>query len=258
MGTPLLRGRTDPKAVINPGDQVRTTRGPTGRSKGYPKELILHFTGEVLKAARRNYDVKLVDKNWWGWLYQLKEGGSKIGLLQSGIGDSFAGLVLELLIAKGATNIIAIGTAGSLQHWLKIGDLVLTDRAIRDEGVSYHYAKPAKYSFPSARLNGRIEETLKKMKLEYSKGTAWTNDAPFRETVSDVKRYQKEGVLCVEMEAASLFSISKFRNIDLSSLHWISDDVSRLEWNPQFNSAAYNQGRDRVIEVAVRAFSNHY
>jgi len=255
MGIPLFRGNMDSRAVINPRDQIRYDEAKSGRRRPYPEKLILCFTGEVLRSAQENHDVKLVEKNWWGWLYVVNGGGSQIGMLQSGIGDSFAGLVLELLIARGATDIIAVGTAGGLQRRLKIGDIVLVERAIRDEGVSYHYAKASKYALASARLNRKIEDVLRKMKLHYEKGTTWTNDAPFRETITDTRKFQKEGVLCVEMEAASLFSIGKFRGVDVGGLCWISDDISRLKWDPQFNTEAYDRGRNNAVEAAIRTFS---
>lgn len=252
MGAPLLRDTIDPRAIINPLDEVRQRRTRGGPAASYPTGLVLHFTAEVLKTVRRNYDAKLADKNWWGWLYTIRSGGSKVGVLQSGIGDSLAALVLELLIARGAADIIVVGTAGTLQRGLGIGEVVLTERAIRDEGVSYHYEKPSKYSLPSRGLNRRVEKTLREMKIPYAKGTTWTNDAPFREAVSDVRRFQREGALCVEMEAASLFSVARFRGVNISSLHWISDDVSGPKWDPRFNTAAYDRGRSNVVEAAVR------
>jgi uridine phosphorylase len=250
---PLTSGGVERRAIINPSDEIRTS----GRARNrIPREIILCFTGEVVREARKRYDVKLLEKNWWGWLCTLKAGGSTVGLLASGIGDSFAGIVIELLIARGATDVLAIGTAGSLQSSLEIGDLVLTTRAIRDEGVSYHYAKPAKFAYPSPELNRRVEGALKELGVSYVKGTTWTTDAPYRETFGKARRFQKEGALCVEMEAASLFAIAKFRRVRLGTLHWISDDISRLRWNPQFESDETAQGRDEAIEAAVKTFSS--
>jgi hypothetical protein len=57
------------------------------------------------------------------------------------------------------------------------------------------------------------------------------------------------------MEAASLFSIAKFRHVNLSRIVWISDDVSHPGWNPQFRSTEYARGRDGALEAAVGVFS---
>lgn len=253
MDIPLTFGRADDRAIINPSDEIGIS---IRSSKKIPSQVILCFTSDVIKQAKRRYDVKLIEKNWWGWLHGLKTGGSTVGLLSSGIGDSFAGIVVELLIESGAKDILAIGTAGGLQQDLKMGDIILTTRAIRDEGVSYHYVSPSKYTRPSPELNQRVEGAMKELRFAYRKGVTWTTDAPYRETFGKARKFQKEGALCVEMEAASLFAIAKFRGVKLSSLHWISDDISRLKWNPQFHSSLTAQGRDRVIEATVKTFSS--
>jgi uridine phosphorylase len=253
---PLFRRRLATKAIINPKEQLRDDERRRGtKSPRYPRDCIVHFYDEILEEAKRRYQVELVQKNWWGWLYRVKSGSSEFGMMKFGIGDSLAGLSLELLAASGVRNLIVIGAAGGIQQSCRIGDVILATRAIRGEGVSYHYQMPSKYSFPSPELNRRIEGVLKGMGVGYQMGTTWTTDAPFRETIPEIRRYQEEGVLCVEQEAAALFSIAKFRKVNVSSLLFVSDDVSGRKWNPQFNTAAYDKGRDVVLEAAARAFS---
>ena len=46
-----------------------------------------------------------------------------------------------------------------------------------------------------------MPQSLDKFKQKYFVGTSWTIDAPYRETVAEAKKYQKEGVTTVEMEA---------------------------------------------------------
>jgi len=46
-----------------------------------------------------------------------------------------------------------------------------------------------------------LPQSLDKFKQKYFVGTSWTIDAPYRETVAEAKKYQKEGVTTVEMEA---------------------------------------------------------
>ena len=252
--------REDPnlqrRAVINPIDGIRDDEKHHGRGVPFPANCIVCFTGDVMRKAKGRYHFELLEKNWWGWMHQMATGSSKLGLVQFGIGDSFAALALELLIAKGVRNVIAIGTAGGIQRSLNIGDVILVTKAIRDEGVSYHYEAGSKYSNPSKRLNNRLENTLRSLGIPYRKGITWTTDAPYRETVAKVKQFQKEGVLSVEMEAAAFFSVAKFRRMNVSSLVWISDDLSELKWNPQFNTKEYDAGRDYTLEAAVRTFAS--
>jgi uridine phosphorylase len=244
------------KAIINPIDQLRYDEKQGLPSVPYPRNVIACFSGEVIQEIKKRFKVRLVDRNWWGWIYEVRNGSSKVGLTKFGIGDSNAGISLELLIAKGVRNIIAVGTAGALQKGTKIGEVVLVSKAIRDEGVSNHYEPRRKFSYPSPTLTDVLERELKKAGTTYRKGTAWTIDAPFRETVNKAKRLQHEGVLAVEMEAAALFSIAKFRGADVASLIWISDNISRFKWDPQFYTKDYLKGRSAVVNAAIEAFSH--
>ncbi|GAG93896.1 unnamed protein product, partial [marine sediment metagenome] len=64
--------------------------------------------------------------------------------------------MLEELSAFDVKFFISVGTAGALQRDLKIGNVVVCDRAIRDEGTSHHYIPSVKYAHPSQLLNQKI------------------------------------------------------------------------------------------------------
>ena len=65
-------------------------------------------------------------------------------------------------------------------------------------------------------------------------GSAWTIDAPFRETVLEARHYADEGVAVVEMEAAALFAVGTVRGVEVASAFAISDSLADGEWVPQF------------------------
>ena len=63
----------------------------------------------------------------------LPSTGGRVGLLgRFGIGAPAATAVLEELAALGTSAMVSVGTAGSLQHDLQPGDLVLCEAAVRD------------------------------------------------------------------------------------------------------------------------------
>ena len=80
-----------------------------------------------------------------------------------------------------------------MQKNLKIGDLIVCEKAIRDEGTSHHYLKASKYAYASKKMTERIRKSLDNLGQKYFLGTSWTVDAPYRETVAEAKQYQKEG-----------------------------------------------------------------
>ena len=66
----------------------------------------------------------------------------------TGTGGASAAICLEELADIGIKNIIRIGSCGALQSSLAIGDLVLCDRAVCDDGTSRSYAGVMGYAMP--------------------------------------------------------------------------------------------------------------
>ena len=128
---------------------------------------------------------------------------------------------------------------------------MVCEKAIRDEGTSHHYIKPSKYAYPSKRITEEIKTALKRLSYKYFTGTTWTIDAPYRETVAEVKRYQKEGVATVEMEASALFAIAKYRHAELGAMFTISDSLAELEWKPEFHSKQTSEGLEILYKAAL-------
>ena len=140
----------------------------------------------------------------------LPSTGGRVGLLgRFGIGAPAATAALEELAALGTSAVISVGTAGSLQRDLKPGDLVLCEAAIRDEGVSHHYLPPGRLATAPAEATAALGRPCGEAGHQFRTGTSWTIDTPYRETIDEVRHYQAEGVLCVEMEAAALFAVAE-------------------------------------------------
>jgi uridine phosphorylase len=188
-------------------------------------------------------------------LYFLSETQNEIAIIGNfGIGSPIACAILEELIAFGVKKFISIGVAGTLQKNIKIGDLVLCDKAIRDEGTSYHYIKKSKYAYPSKELTNRLAASLIKNGNDFHTGASWTIDAIYRETVAEARHYQQEGVATVEMEAAGLFAVAEYQNVEMASVFTISDSLADLVWHPEFHSNATREGLEQIYSAAVGSF----
>jgi uridine phosphorylase len=189
-------------------------------------------------------------------LRRLPSTQGRVGVLgQFGIGAPAAAAALEELAALGTARFVSIGTAGSLQRDLRVGDLVLCEAAIRDEGVSHHYLPPARLALPSPALTERLGAEIGAAGFEVRVGTSWTIDAPYRETVAEARHYQAENVLCVEMEAAALFAVGSFRGVEVASAFVISDSLAELVWDPQFRGPEVETGLTTLWEAALRSLT---
>ena len=128
--------------------------------------------------------------------------------------------------------------------------------AIRDEGVSHHYAPAEKFAWPSGTLTRRLAQALAAGGTAPHSGLAWTIDAPYRETVAEARSYQAEGVVCVEMEAAALFTVGRYRGVDVAAAFAISDQLlAEDRWTHAFGTPTLRQACIRLLDAALHALS---
>ena len=142
-------------------------------------------------------------------------------------------MVMELaeeLAVMGTKKMILMTWGGTLQPNLKPGDIVVCNRAIRDEGASHHYLPSAKYIDADTALVEELVTALRARGAQCSVGTTWTTDAPYRETREEVIQYQSEGVKTVEMESAGLFTVGQVRSVQTASIVIGMDSLASLHW----------------------------
>lgn len=176
-----------------------------------------------------------------------------VAIADFGIGAPSVAAKLELLSAWGVKNFISIGLAGSLQTHLKIGDIVVCEKAIRDEGTSHHYHHYEEFAYPSDKITKSIIGSLEEMQIPFKYGASWTIDTFYRQTKEEVKLLQKEGVLTVEMEAAALFTIAKYCKVELGAAFTISDSLAELIWDPHFYRDPIWNGLEILLEAAIKS-----
>jgi uridine phosphorylase len=220
-----------------------------------PAAVIIFYQGWFLHQIvdREKQAGRLVGSQPSFFLHVIEHQGVRIGLAGGfGIGSPAVAAVVEELIALGATKFISVGTAGALQKDLAIGSLVVCTRAIRDEGVSHHYAKPSKYAHCSPLLTRRLQDALAHLGAPAQSGTSWSIDTPYRETTEEMQRYQAEGVLTVEMEASALASVAHCRKVDFAAGFAISDSLADLAWEPHFRSRAVAAGLEKLYAAALQ------
>jgi uridine phosphorylase len=255
MGFPNLKNKHEQAPLVSPGDFLKYLK-KAGRYPAFrpPRAMLLCYQRSLLKYVVKNHKTTRA-AGICDAMYLLDETGGRVAIAGNfGIGAPAAVATLEELIAFGVKRFISVGTAGALRKGLKIGDLMVCEKAIRDEGTSYHYSGPSKYAYPSPKITAQIKAALDRQGRRYFSGVTWTIDAPYRETVAEIKKYQKEGVATVDMEASALFVVAACRRAQLGALFTISDSLAELEWNPQFLSRKTKKGLETIYLAALAAF----
>jgi uridine phosphorylase len=254
MPYPNLKRKHRHEAIISPAEQLRYVQS-VGRSPvpdPSPRGWILTYQHWLFDWILETEEAERIQPA----TAVVHSDGARIGIAgRAGFGAPVAVMVLELIIAGGARRIISIGTAGSLQSDLHAGDLVLCDKAIRDEGVSHHYVRPGLEAVASPNLTDRLGDALSRSGRQFRRGSAWTIDTPFRETVEEARRYREQGVLAVEMEAAALFIVGALRGADVACAFSISDLLDAGGWKPQFHFAETTDGLRALYQGAVAALA---
>lgn len=138
---------------------------------------------------------------------------------------------LDLFNAMGITKVMFCGGGGVLDKNIEVGQILVVDGAIRDEGFSYHYIAPSRYIYTNPETTEKITQYLADNSISYIRGLTWTTDAIFRETTEKISRRKKEGAKIVEMEQAGCIAVSQFRGFDYGALIYGGDDVSQDEWS---------------------------
>ena len=245
---PLLEFDPSPTAVIEPSATV-------GRFTVPEAVVVCFFRDAIERLAEAGGATRLgdlVSEMGRHPVLRLELEGGPVGLALAGVGAPLAAGWLEELIALGARRVVAVGGAGALVPGLPLGHVVVPTAALRDEGTSHHYAPPARTSEPSPEAVAAITATLARHGIEHATGTTWTTDALYRETRAKVARRVAEGCLTVEMEAAALFAVARFRGIRLGQLLYAGAALSGETWDHR-GWMRHADGRDRLLRIALEA-----
>jgi uridine phosphorylase len=258
---PNFEGKHDHPALTEPAAFVRywVERGVLPADHGAPHGVVLLYQRRLFDqilgsgtvspfAPRGRRNTAFLD------LHLFDDTGGAVGVVGGfGIGAPAAVATLESLAAIGVRRFIGIGTAGALAAGLDVGDVVVCERAIRDEGVSHHYLPSALWAKPAAALSERLHGSLDAAGLAPRPAGAWTIDAPFRETFAEARHYATLGATVVEMEASALFTVGEVRRVEVAAAFAISDSLADGEWVPQFGHPRLHEQMMRMVPAAVTA-----
>jgi len=222
----------------------------TGRPRPRPaRNVVLVFGGWRWKRyLDRRFRGRFEEKTG---LYRVRP---TVGIyLVAGPGAPHVAIVAEELAALGVRRFVIVGIAGSLQPDVRVGSLVLCSKALRDEGTSHHYVKPQPFAYPSPTLTTRLRTTMERSGVTFDHGPTWTTDAPYRETVTEIRRYRNRRILTVEMEASALFSVAQLRNFEAAALLVVSDNLDERGWEPRFYDC--RPSLHRALDMAIRTLA---
>ncbi len=248
MPLPHCPGKYGSRAIITARQAIEA--GRQGAPPDCPPDLILVYQ----KNLWRELNAAAVRKETGDRapFIVLDRGDAPVAVAGGfGVGAPAAVVCLEMCVALGARRVVLVGYAGALQPRLDPGDVLLCDRAVRDEGTSYHYLPAGAEARAHPELLDACRRALAASEIDAVTGTCWTTDAPFRETEAEVREMQAAGVLAVEMELAAVYAAAQVRGVAAAGLCVASDSLSELEWHPHFRDPHVQQRLRAVFDVTA-------
>ncbi len=227
---PILKGKEYAAAsVFEPANLLREARRQKSISEAaVPEICVLDPDGDILRVLRR--EGRASPCAAWACyhtdLYEFDYEEVRYGIIACAVGAPFAVLLAEQLFVSGCRFLISITSAGQIVARSPPPYFVVIDRALRDEGTSYHYLPPADFASADPALIGAAMTALKQRQLHAYRGAAWTTDAPFRETVRAIERCRARGILAVEMEAAALYAFAQARRKPVLCLAHVTNQMA--------------------------------
>jgi uridine phosphorylase len=215
---PILEYDSSPDAVLEPYHE--------GLNLELPPCVAFPFVGDCVHEYAQKHGLPVlgeyatVTKRFP--VYRVSD---RICLCEAPFGAPAAVSLMDWLLAYGVRRVVSAGSCGALID-LPENTFIVPRRALRDEGTSYHYMAPSRWSFLDYALQDRIKSVFNEKDIAYTECDTWTTDAIFRETVDKVRRCRAEGCGVVDMECAALSAVAEFRNVQYGQFLFVADTLA--------------------------------
>ena len=180
--------------------------------------------------------------------------GKRVSVMGSGMGCPSIGIYsYELFNFYGVENIMRIGTAGSINTDLVIGDVVIAQGACTDSAFAHQYGLPGTYSaISSYALLEKAVAAARSYGKKFAVGNVLTSDVFYSADADALKKWQAMGVLAVEMESAALFMTAAKANKQALTILTISDEVfTGRQTTSQERQTAFTNMMEIALDTAI-------
>jgi uridine phosphorylase len=258
---PIVNGKDHASSsVFRPEALLREARRQRGLPLvAIPQVCVLDPDGDVVRHLKRT-GAGRAHEGWACYHTELLtfdlDGVGETGIIGCAVGAPFAVLVAEQLFASGCQLLVSVTSAGQITDNGPTPYFVLIDRAVRDEGTSYHYLPPATFAeAPDARLLARVEDALSGLSgIAIYRGATWTTDAPYRETEAAIVSARELGALAVEMEAAALYALASAKSRSVVCLAHVTNAMAQTDGDFEKGEANGTKATLAVIAAVARAW----
>ncbi len=178
-------------------------------------------------------------------------GGRRVTVGNGGRYSADSAITTELLCAAGVETLVRVGSCGSLQGTVKLGDIVIAAGAVRGDGASPRYVSEGFATLPHPRVVEALVRAADSLKVPVHHGRVFTTDALFRETPELVADLERQQISAIDMVTAAFLTVAQVKNAGAGAILAVSDEC--LTGKLGFRDPSFLQAEERILEIAVKA-----
>lgn len=184
--------------------------------------------------------------------------GVPVLVMSTGMGGPSTAIAVEELARSGVQRMLRIGSCGALTDQLNLGDLVLVQAAVRDDGTSAGYAPLAYPAVADPEVLVACQHVAAALHIPHTTGLARSHDCLYGDNNPALyEEWSRRGVISSDMETATLFVVGRLRGVQCGSLLNVvaefHKDVAQSVDRYQSGAEATAAGERREILTALEA-----
>jgi uridine phosphorylase len=201
--------------------------------------------------------LKLLDgaqKNFTFLDYEMHSGMLEGKRVTVGNGGRYApdtAITTEILCAAGAQSLIRVGSCGSLQEKVKIGDLVIVTGALRGDGTSRYYVAENFSTLAHPDIIDALKRAAESLEVRYHLGWIFTTDALFQETPQLIQQLSGQNISSIDMVTSTFLTIAQVRGKKAGAVLAVSDECLHGKFG--FRDPIFLAAEQKTIDVARKA-----
>lgn len=208
--------------------------------------------GRVKQISEMFDEAKLVNDNRGLLAYTGLYNGKRVTTVTHGMGGPSSAIVFEELLMLGAKKVIRLGTTAALVPGLNIGDLVVpTGAAYNDGSLKMYVPDGVLPAVPDLDLTNRLIARCRSLNVKHKAGLVFSSDAFYGEDTAFISKWTSRGVISVEMECATLFSLGLIKRFSASALLVVSDNLIEESQSVMVPKTKIKEPVDQAARIAL-------
>lgn len=213
--------------------------------------------GRTEQIATLLSDARVVNTNRGYLTYSGHYKDTPITIATHGIGGPSSAIVFEELRILGARSLIRLGTTGAMTSDLKRGEFIVPTGAAHSGGSLTEYVSDGVLPpVPNFALSSKLIEACRHQHAKFMEGLVYSTDAFYGENPDFLKKWASRGVIGVDMECATLFTLGLIKKFNTAALLIVSDNLVVKGEGEMFGSRQLRASVEKAGKLVLKVLSS--